>query len=137
MQLLSGANYTLFKYYSHVKWAIVISEKRKASLKLYWKNNREYYRIKAREWNRKTRKKNLLLLRELKLKQGCKDCGYKVHHAALEFDHVRGTKIATISNLLATPSWLKRELKKCEVVCSNCHSIRTHDRLIISQKSNA
>lgn len=65
-----------------------------------------------------------------KLSCGCNDCGYDSHHAALEFDHVKGSKRFCISNMTRC-LWTKilSEIKKCEVVCSNCHKIRTWERL--------
>lgn len=33
-----------------------------------------------------------------KLKNGCVDCGYREHHAALHFDHVRGEKLLNVCN---------------------------------------
>lgn len=61
----------------------------------------------------------------------CADCGNKFHPVAMDFDHVTGEKIREISRLA---NGLKRatllaELKKCEVVCSNCHRVRTWNRL--------
>jgi hypothetical protein len=67
----------------------------------------------------------------IKLERGCADCGYRAHPAALEFDHLPGTqKVAGVA-LLATRHNRRRlyeEIAKCEVVCANCHRIRTADR---------
>jgi hypothetical protein len=46
----------------------------------------------------------------------------------LQFDHVRGTKVDTISGLIADRASLKRiesEIAKCEIRCANCHSRKT------------
>jgi hypothetical protein len=86
---------------------------------------REY----MREWSRKRRIRNRKLIQEYKVKQGCKDCGYNAHHAALEFDHIADDKVANVANLMGQEKALWAEIAKCEVVCSNCHSIRTFNRL--------
>jgi len=65
-----------------------------------------------------------------KLERGCADCGYNTHPEALEFDHVWGEKLANVNELIGA-RWdvLFDELEKCEVVCSNCHRVRTILRL--------
>ena len=64
-------------------------------------------------------------LNELKSKP-CLDCGKTLHHAAMDFDHVRGNKVVGIAQMW---SWSRdkilRELEKCDLVCANCHRIRT------------
>ncbi len=67
-------------------------------------------------------------LREYKLTYGCKDCGYKHHHAALDFDHIGTDKSINVCNAKSIKQ-AKNEIEKCEVVCSNCHRIRTYNRL--------
>lgn len=67
-------------------------------------------------------------LAEYKLKKGCKDCGYNQHHSALEFDHIEGEKSLNISFAKSISQALK-EIEKCEVVCSNCHRVRTYNRI--------
>ena len=74
------------------------------------------------------RNKQVEFLQEYKLKHGCADCGYNAHYAALQFDHLPGTdKKFTIAQKAKayTLSRLKAEIAKCEVVCANCHAIRT------------
>lgn len=70
---------------------------------------------------------------EYKLERGCVDCGYNKHHAALEFDHVRGEKRFSIANIRTIPAFYQ-EVEKCEVVCSNCHAIRTYARLHLAKE---
>ena len=65
------------------------------------------------------------------LEKGCADCGYNKHPAALEFDHLPGTeKLFNIGEEIGNRSvesiWL--EIAKCDVVCANCHAIRTAER---------
>jgi len=65
-----------------------------------------------------------------KLAKGCIDCGYKENAAALEFDHLPGfRKNATVASLMyRSLKVIVEEIKKCEVVCANCHAIRTYNR---------
>ena len=65
-----------------------------------------------------------------KTERGCVDCGYDKHPAALEFDHLPGSdKLAPVGNLvLASMERLMAEILKCEIVCANCHRIRTTER---------
>ena len=70
-------------------------------------------------------------LDELKLAAGCADCGYKGHPHALEFDHLPGSvKCFSIGTKLASfgTERVMAEIAKCEVVCANCHRIRTAER---------
>ena len=61
---------------------------------------------------------------------GCMDCGM-TDSRCLQLDHVRGTKFANVSDMVRSDrAWtaILAEVQKCEIVCANCHSIRTHDR---------
>ncbi len=61
----------------------------------------------------------------------CVDCGI-TDTRVLEFDHVRGEKIAGvmwISDKLASISKIKDEIRKCEIRCCNCHRIKTQQQL--------
>src|SRR5262245_25602764 len=58
-----------------------------------------------------------------KLEQGCADCGYRAHPAALTFDHLPGSqKAATVAWLAGwqrgSLAALRAEMAKCEVVCA-------------------
>lgn len=62
----------------------------------------------------------------------CTDCGIVYLPAVMEFDHLpEFTKIATISMMVAdgcNRDKIKKEMAKCELVCANCHSVRTVTR---------
>ena len=67
----------------------------------------------------------------IKLERGCADCGYTGHPAALDFDHLPG--VLKEADIARAVTWrctanLLAEIAKCEVVCANCHRIRTQDR---------
>jgi hypothetical protein len=69
-------------------------------------------------------------LQKIKEDSGCVDCGV-CNHIVLDFDHLKDKKY-NISRMIHDGfSWaaIKKEISKCEVVCANCHRIRTHDRL--------
>lgn len=73
---------------------------------------------------------NLQFVTDLKLQMGCTDCGYKEHPAALDFDHLPGQeKCRGVARMLSVSrSTLLAEIAKCEVVCANCHRVRTWNR---------
>jgi hypothetical protein len=54
----------------------------------------------------------------------------------LDFDHL-GEKSYNVSDAIARVlSWARIELEiaKCEVVCANCHRIRTHERRTLARE---
>jgi hypothetical protein len=59
----------------------------------------------------------------------CQDCGVKYPSYVMDFDHIHD-KIKMINDFVrnAACNQLVEELKKCEVVCANCHRQRTYDR---------
>ncbi len=69
------------------------------------------------------------------LKSGpCIDCGKLFAPECMDFDHLDGYKRECIEfNELrgAAKSKILAEIAKCELVCSNCHRIRTHLRIFI------
>lgn len=69
-------------------------------------------------------------LAEIKQASGCTDCG-ESNHIVLDFDHIRDKKYNVSRMIHDGFSWaaIKKEIAKCEVVCANCHRIRTHKRL--------
>jgi hypothetical protein len=82
-----------------------------------------------KETTKKFRLKRREMLNQIKMEAGCCDCGYNEHPAALHFDHVLGVKNFNIS-MDPKRKWqdILEEIAKCEIVCANCHSIRTHER---------
>jgi hypothetical protein len=108
----------------------------------FWKNNPDKKRIKEQNWKSKNKEKltqywskrdikihNLIL--EFKDKP-CTDCGIKYHPCAMDFDHLDATKkvgnISSLSKWRNKTSELLEEISKCELVCSNCHRMRTYNR---------
>lgn len=61
--------------------------------------------------------------------KGCVSCGFK-DKRALEFNHIRGQKEFNISVSMCkgyAVDRILREIEKCEVLCRNCHIIKTKD----------
>jgi hypothetical protein len=90
---------------------------------------------KQRHLQRNAKLSNEARQKLLELVQACKDvpcadCQRKYPSYVMDFDHVRGTKVMSVSTLINSGSKrrLLKEIEKCEVVCSNCHRIRTHTR---------
>lgn len=59
----------------------------------------------------------------------CVDCKNIFPIVCMDFDHVYGEKLFTVGNSKTrSEKALRDEIAKCEVVCSNCHRIRTERR---------
>lgn len=86
------------------------------------KIRKERYRIERKKWLTKIKNKP------------CADCGIIYPPHVMDFDHRDGdTKIRSISWLAfhdtANFDRIIAEIEKCDLVCANCHRIRTYDRL--------
>jgi len=63
--------------------------------------------------------------------KGCKKCGYNENGVALDLDHIEpGKKAFAIGNgrSISSKTWLvvKEELSKCQILCKNCHAVKTY-----------
>jgi hypothetical protein len=93
-----------------------------------------YARNKRRIVARKRERERELTEWTRGLKEGvpCADCGGTFHPAAMEWDHLPGTeKRGAVSNLarFLSQASILAEIEKCELVCANCHAVRTYNRL--------
>lgn len=72
---------------------------------------------------------NRAYLRQLK-EQPCADCGRSYPPHVMDFDHVRGVKRWNVSESVrhVSSEALAEEVAKCDVVCANCHRLRTYGR---------
>ena len=99
------------------------------------KYRKEYYsnpiiRTKKRESDRQRRLEIKKIIDDLKEKSRCFDCGGKFEAVCMDFDHCHG-KNKSISSMVSGAykiDLILEEIKFCEIVCSNCHRIRTRDR---------
>jgi len=68
----------------------------------------------------------------MKLEAGCAHCGYNAHSHALQYDHLDpNTKTGAVSRLISDMkcwSSIEKEMAKCQVLCANCHAVKTHPR---------
>lgn len=102
------------------------------------KYDREYYRnfSKEKRYNKRNKqnlriRSNINWLNSIKKESCCVDCGNR-DFRVFEYDHLPNTnKIGNISDLVTKGVSRKKileEIKKCEIVCANCHRIRTYNR---------
>lgn len=107
-------------------------EDSRAAIRRHYYANKEKYLQKNRARRRQIRE----FVNNLKASTPCADCGQKFPYCVMDFDHLRDKKhdinrLSKQNNLFL----LKREIEKCEIVCSNCHRLRTHNRMLINHPS--
>ncbi len=80
------------------------------------------------EYNRGRAGTRQELVNAYKTERGCLICGFNEDPVALDLDHLSPEeKVAGVSRLLRYASWeaVLAELEKCQVLCSNCHRVKT------------
>lgn len=88
------------------------NECRKASLR----KNKQFISILVKRW---------------KLFKGCANCDFKAEHSCqLDIDHIVPKRSSGNDRQAINTSWskvrLKKELSKCQVLCANCHRLKTY-----------
>lgn len=96
----------------------------------WYQKNKEAQKARVAETNKMRKARIADFILNLKCCP-CMDCKKRFHPAAMEFDHARGKKKFEISR---SAFWhdeaaLREELAKCDLVCANCHRVRTMVRL--------
>lgn len=94
-------------------------------LKLHYKKNPASYLNSSK----KSKKRRNELIRKLK-EAPCTDCKQSFPYYVMDFDHCRGEKNFLISqaNRRYSDKRILSEIAKCDLVCANCHRIRTFTR---------
>jgi hypothetical protein len=86
---------------------------------------------RGKAYKRERRREIALFLRAYKSGTPCTDCGNYFPEYVMEFDHVpeRGQRRHDIGSQ-SSGSWgtLMEEMDMCDLVCANCHKVRSHVR---------
>jgi len=100
--------------------------------KQHYIDNSGIYKAKAIISNDKYRSEARNYINSIK-DNPCTDCNNRYPYYVMDFDHREGVeKLYNVSNMPAVRASLdeiKNEIAKCDLVCSNCHRIRTHNRM--------
>lgn len=98
--------------------------------KRWYEENKVAHKEKAKANTILHRQRNKEYVDSLK-SNPCTDCGVQYPPSAMQFDHIGDDKEINISAAVNRPYSIKRidaEVAKCELVCANCHAIRTDNR---------
>ena len=103
--------------FESVRYKTLCSEKCK-NKKSYNSKNEGYWSEYAR-LKRAEKKQSLVDMKG----RACQKCGYNRNLSSLEFHHIDGTKELAISQIMGfSIKNIKKELDKCILLCSNCHT---------------
>jgi len=107
---------------------IVKQTKQKTYANTYYQNNK----AKVLATTKASVKKYKEQWRSFKATLSCVKCGQN-HPATLDFHHIdSSTKEASVNKLIKYRAFKRamEEVKKCVVLCANCHRIHHHDERI-------
>jgi hypothetical protein len=92
---------------------------------------RQIYERDRQEKRRETAKE---YVDDLKRSTPCADCNRYYEPYQMDFDHIledgwfKRRDVAVLVNQGRTLNVIKREIEKCQLVCTNCHRQRTYER---------
>lgn len=115
-------------------------ERRRHCKECQRRSDQEKYRNRSPEKVQKDktrRRENLGRSREWlrKIKNNpCLDCGRSFHFFVMDFDHTdpktKKFDVGTAASQGLSTRALQEEVSKCDLVCSNCHRMRTYSRMV-------
>ena len=85
----------------------------------------------VKAYHKEYKQRNRAFVKSLKETTPCIDCRCFYPSYVMDFDHLRDKKhnISEFVGRATSLSKIKEEIAKCELVCSNCHRIRTYSKL--------
>ena len=103
-------------------------DQRPANVRYYAANReREIARVRVRQ------ERTLAFLRELRMVP-CLDCNNRFAPYQMDFDHrdpaTKAFNLCSATAMLKSRATLLEEVAKCDIVCANCHHLRTRRRYV-------
>lgn len=120
----------MFSKHAKSKRGDGLQDRCKACVKAYYDANKEKHKARTSKNSRDRRIKMRPIYQEMKNKP-CVDCGIQYPPYVMDFDHIGTDKIENVSKLMnsgISQAKVLLEIAKCELVCANCHRIRTWER---------
>lgn len=78
------------------------------------------------------RERNAQYVKNLKESSPCTDCRQFYPYYVMQYDHlgyeVKLNHVGTMASENYSIAKIQSEIDKCELVCANCHAVRTHIR---------
>ena len=102
------------------------SERGKAAVARYWASDKGQAHIAKQNAQRE---EAYARVAAIKAESPCADCGGTFPPVCMDFDHIAPGKVRAVSELItnhATWDTIETEIAKCELVCANCHRLRTY-----------
>ena len=101
--------------------------------KTWYAKNKESHKANVRKNSSKYIASFYDLVNTIKSETPCKDCKQYFPAICMDFDHL--PEFMKSNNVSAMTGYniekIKAEIDKCEIVCSNCHRIRTAQRRLL------
>jgi len=113
----STKDFTISRVVTRLAWDKLVAEIEKCDVVCV---NCHRLRTWAPPTNRSARQRLLIDLKATP----CADCKGEFHYCQMDFDHVRGEKLGQVPKR-GTAQAIKAEAAKCDVVCANCHRVRS------------
>lgn len=104
--------------------------KRAVAAAKHYQANKDKLKAYAKDFTTRRRIELREIVAELK-SAPCTDCGVSYPPYVMQFDHIGDDKVANVSAMVQRAlKWetIAAEIAKCELVCANCHAIRTWSR---------
>ena len=100
-------------------------------MRSWYQKNREIHIARVNRVTVRARERIQRYYIDVQKSRSCADCDGRFPPYVMDFDHVRGKKVSILAKLRSGRASLARvaaEIEKCELVCSNCHRVRTYLR---------
>ena len=110
---------------------------KRIAIKAAYERNKAPYIARAKACTIRRRVEFKAYVDELK-RRPCSDCHQVFPPCVMDFDHRDGAaKVKEVSRIVGAASsmtGLLAEIAKCDLVCANCHRIRTHNRRVANKR---
>lgn len=107
------------------------AEDQRRYARAHYDAHKDAYKARAAAHRRTNQAAATALIRKAKDKP-CADCGARYPYYVMQFDHLPGESknftIGAAGRIKLAVHRIAAEIRRCDVVCANCHAERTHQR---------